>query len=258
MNKLKSAILLAAGVLAGICGPARAADDAAATAGEGKHKAVVADLAEGRKAQQALEELIRAYELGNSNLIRNRLDPAMIGYQRFIDGVVQDNNRYKQIRITLSDVQVLAGPDVAVIQANWEKRFLSVSGLQPDLNSGHSMFLLHRDQGQWRVVAFGGDNLFSGQSGVLAQLTLVDNHTALAPSVRVTVVDPDMAGTGRITVQVATTSTTINATLTESLPGRFSNDAVVVTSGLVTLKYLDNNPGGGRPPSVLSRSVVVQ
>lgn len=258
MNKLMTIMLLAVGIAVGICAPARAADEGVVAAADSKPKAAIADLSEGRKAQLALEELIRAYETGNTGLIRSRLDPAMIGYQRFIDGVVQDNNRYKQIRITLSDVQVLAGPDVAVIQANWQKRFLSVSGLQPDLNSGHSMFLLHRDQEQWRVVAFGGDNLFSSQSGVLAQLILVDNHTALAPSVRVEVVDPDMAGTGQITVRLTTTSGSANVALTESLPGRFSREAVPVTSGLVTLKYMDNNPGGGRPPSMLSRSIVVQ
>ena len=255
MKMLLTVALLAAGFFHA---QAYAEDNTPTAAEPAKSTHVVADLAEGQKAQQALDELIRAYETGNSGLIRSRLDPAMIGYQRFIDGVVQDNNRLKQIRIHLSDVQVLAGPDIAVIQANWEKRFLTASGLQPDLNSGHSMFLLHRDQGQWRVAAFGGDNLFSSQSGVLAQLTLIDNHTVTTPSVSISVVDPDMAGSGQIGVQLSSGGATVNVTLTESLPGRFRNQEVSVTSGLVVLKYRDENPGGGRPPSMLSKSIVVQ
>jgi hypothetical protein len=256
MKMLLTIALLAAGF---IYGPARAEGNNMPPATEpAKSTPVVADLAEGQKAQQALDELIQAYETGNTGLIRSRLDPAMIGYQRFIDGVIEDNNRLKLIRIHLSDVQVLAGPDIAVIQANWEKRFLSANGLQPDLNSGHSMFLLHRDQGQWRVAAFGGDNLFASQSGVLAQLSMVYN--AGPATMSITVVDPDIAGTGSITVQMiyGNPASSHSVSLIESTPGRFSRNVEVgATPGAVILKYVDNNPGGGRPPSVLTKSVMI-
>lgn len=240
------------GAFLGISGFAVAADQ------EPKIAPPIADLSEGRKAQEALEELVRAYEAGNVGLIRSRLDPAMIGYQRFIDGVTQDSNRLKLIRIHLKDTQVLAGPDVAVIQTNWEKRFLSATALAPGLFTGNSMFLLHRDNGGWKVAAFGGDNLFASQSGVLGQLQLTNANTPMAPSVNVVVIDPDMAGSGQLSVRLTHGSITSTALLLETTPGRFvAPGPVVVSSGLVTLQYLDNNPGGSRPPSMLSRSVTI-
>lgn len=218
----------------------------------------VADLAEAGRAQQALEEFIRAYETGNIGLLRSRLDPAMIGYQRFIDGMIQDGNRLKQIRIHLLDTQTLAGPDVAMIQTSWEKRFLSVTSLQPDLNTGKSQFLLHRGKDGWRVVAVGGDNPFASQSGVLAQLTLTNAGTVGSPAVMIAVVDPDLAGKGSAAVNLTYGATVATVTLTETTPGRFVTiNAYGAASGLVTLKYMDGNPGGGRPPSLLTRSIVL-
>lgn len=219
----------------------------------------VADLAEAGRAQQALEDFIRAYETGNIGLLRSKLDPAMIGYQRFIDGMIQDGNRLKQIRIHLLDTQTLAGPDVAMIQTSWEKRFLSATSLQPDLNTGKSQFLLHRGKDGWRVVAVGGDNPFASQSGVLAQLTLTNAGTPMTPSVLITVVDPDLAGKSTIPVQLAYGASVATVTLTETTPGRFATlNPYPVSGGVVTLRYMDANPGGGRPPSLLTRSVVAQ
>lgn len=262
---MKKQMVVALIACASMIGPVYAAGDAPVATDGAKDKPVVVDLAEGQRAQRALEELINAYQTGNVTLIRNRLDPSMIGYQQFIDGVVQDSNRFKQIRINLSDVQVLAGPDVAVIQTNWEKRFLTVSGLQPQLFSGHSMFLLHLDHGQWRVAAFGGDNLFSSQSGVLGQISLTVTPGVpglrggtTAPTAHVVVIDPDMTGSGTVTVQYEFAGLTGTVALTETLPGRFENMSTLsVRSGsLLTVKYLDSNPGGGRPPSVLTKSVM--
>jgi hypothetical protein len=221
-----------------------------------KVAAPIADPSEGRKAQEALQELVRAYETGNVGLIRSRLDPAMIGYQRFIDGVIQDSNRMKLVRIHLKDVQVLAGPDVAVIQANWEKRFLSATGLAPGLFTGHSMFLLHRENaGGWKVAAFGGDNLFASQSGVQGRLNLI----YAVDGIRFEVIDPDMAGSGVLPVTVISTSGVAQLVLSETSPGNFFVvSAPTARSGsLVTMQYLDANPGGGRPPSTLTSSIVV-
>jgi hypothetical protein len=226
---------------------------AAAEVTEPKLTSPVADLAEARKAQQALDEFIRAYESGNINLVRGKLDPSLIGYQRLIDGIIQDTNRYKQIRLHLLNTQVLAGPDVAVIQTDWEKRFLDVAGLRPSSFEGHSMFLMHRERDGWRLAAFSGDNPFASQSGVLAQLTLIYLGS---DAIRLEVVDPDMAGSGTLNVNAGG----INRALTEGLPGRFS--LIVPPNGLVSgdvfsLRYLDNNPGNGRPPSVLTRNLVL-
>jgi hypothetical protein len=216
----------------------------------------VADLAEARKALKSLDEFMRAYEAGNVNRLRTMLDPSLIGYQRLIDGMIQDTNRYKQIRLHLLNTQVLAGPDVAVIQADWQKRFLNVAGMRPGLFEGHSMFLMHREGDGWRMAAFSGDNPFSSQSGVLGQLTLTYLTGRAVPAIQIEVVDPDMAGRGTLNV----TAGGINRVLTEGLPGQFS--LTIPSPGLVpgdtfTLRYLDSNPGNGRPPSVLTRSLVV-
>ncbi len=248
MATLGLAMCLGITGLAGFTDPARAQDNKPI-------EIPVADLAEANKAQQALEDFIRAYEAGNIGLIRSKLDPGMIGYQRFIDGMVQDTNQLKQIRLHLLDTQTMAGPDVAIIQTSWEKRFLS-TGLSPGLYTGKSQFLLHRGKDGWRVAAVGGDDPFSSQSGVLAQLALTNASLPLAPAVSVEVIDPDLAGKGSISVQLSYGASTILVVLTESTPGRFGTTQSV-TSGTVTMRYMDGNPGGGRPPSLLTRSIVI-
>lgn len=238
--------------------PARAAEGPVGSPLDARSRAArLADLDEAKKAQAALDELIRAYEVGNVALIRSRLDPAMIGYQRFLDGVVQDSNRLIQIRIHLKDTQVQAGPDVAVIQTRWEKRFLTATGFAPDLYTGQSQFLLHRGKEGWRVAAFGGDNLFASQSGVLAQLGISQTGDGL----RFELLDPDLAGMGSATVTLTMATGSQNLQLNETTPGRFqavrSNAQLGAPStSLVTMKYLDSNPGGGRPPSVLTKSAL--
>lgn len=243
----------------------------------------IADLAEAQRVQQALNDFITAYETGNVSVLRNKLDPSMIGYQRFLDGVVRDTTAYKQIRVHLLDTQTLAGPDVAVIQTNWEKRFISVSTFQPGLFTGHSTFLFHRSKEGWRIAAFGGDNLFASQSGVLAQLTFGPAIIPLASipvmaagplTVQLEVLDPDIAGLGTINVEFVTNlgDREIFA-LTETTPGRYSRPTLTFGAGAtvpgngvinvpgpvtVTLRYLDNNPGDNRPPSVLTRTIRVQ
>jgi len=226
--------------------------------------AAVPDQADAHKARQALEEFIRAYETGNISMLRNMLDPGMIGYQRFIDGMVQDSNRLKQIRMHLLDTHTMAGTDVALVQARWEKRFLSVSELRPGIFSGQSQFLMHRSAAGWRVAAVAGDNPFSSQSGVLAQLTLTPVSLVDNMAVTMQIIDPDMAGAGLLTAQlthvlVATTMvTTSQVTMMETTPGRFQNmTPFVVEPGMVTLRYLDQNPGDGRPPSLLTRTIRV-
>ena len=250
-------------------------------------QAPIADLAEAQKAQAELQNLIRAYETGNITYFQSRLDPAMIGYQRFVDGVIRDNNLLKQMRVHLFDTQVLAGPDVAVIQTGWEKRFLSLAGFQPGLFTGRSTFLLHRDKDQWKITAFAGDNLFSSQSGVLAQLTVSPAViTAPAggctivtcPKISITLLDPDLAGQGNVTVElISSQNDRESVILTASTPGRFigtidmiidNGTPINIGSGIadvnsnlallpvtITVRYLDQNPGSNRPPSYVSQTL---
>ena len=249
--------------------------------------AQIADLSEASKAQQALQELIRAYEAGNSNFIQGKIDPTMLGYQRFLDGVRQDISALRQIRVHLSNTQVVVGPDVAVIQTDWEKRFLFAANLEPGIFSGHSIFLLHRGKDGWQVAAFSGDNLFASQSGVLGQINVapgVISFAAIAPCivgcpitsvpVQIEVIDPDLAGRSSLNVSLATSQgDRETVTLAATTPGRFvattlrmsrapvsPGDGVIQVTAPATLfiRYLDNNPGNNRPPSMLTRVVQIR
>jgi hypothetical protein len=269
--------------------PAAATVSKQTASGDGTLPAPIADLSEASKAQQALDELIRAYEGGNISFIQGKIDPTMIGYQRFLDGVRQDVNALRQIRVHLFNTQVVVGPDVAVVQTDWEKRFLFTANLEPGIFSGHSIFLLHRGNTGWQVAAFSGDNLFASQSGVLGQINVVPgviSFAAIAPCiigfgcpvttvpVQIEVIDPDLAGQSSLNVALATDQGDRETiTLTATTPGRFvattlrmsrgpisQGDGVIEVTAPTTLsvRYLDNNPGNNRPPSMLTRIIQIR
>ena len=123
--------------------------------------AKVGSLEDQRLAGIAFDELLRAYEAGNTNFIRNRIDVSMIGYQKFIDDIVLENNQCKQMRVRLLDTQLQAGPDLAVIQTNWEKRCLLLPNFTPRLEQGNSTFLLQKGKNGWYLVSLTADNLFT-------------------------------------------------------------------------------------------------
>ena len=262
-------------------------DTKSSATGDGTSSEPVAGLEEGKKVQEALDRLIHAYETGNISLIQSSIDPTMMGYQRLLDGVRQDTISLRQIRVELLNTQVVVGPDVAVIQTDWEKRFLSASNLSPGLFRGHSIFLMHRGESGWQVAGFSGDNLFAGQGGTLAQINVVPSviPLALIPSilagppgpvpVRVEVIDPDLANRTSLTVQVSTGfGDRESVVLTATTPGDFVTNTlsmvnqstfavgngVIEIQGATTLyiRYLDNNPGNNRPPSMLTRAVPIR
>lgn len=244
-----------------------------------KAEKLVAGFAEGEKAWAAFEKLIRAYETGDVVQLQSTLDPGMIGYQRLLDGARRDANALKQLRIHLFNSRVMAGTDVAVIETNWEKRFLGVSDLQAGKHSGRSMVLMHQDKNGWKFAALSGDNLFAGESGSLASLSFSKASAQISGSfltVTAEVLDPDMAGKGSIQVEflVANGDREVFA-LTESSPGKFVNASLPALIGnsmylanslyldfislptTLTMRYLDQNPGDGRPPSILSKTIPV-
>lgn len=254
--------------------------------------AAAATFAEMRDAQAALDELFRAYERGDVGLIQHRLDPSMIGYQRFVDGMRRDTMAQRHVRIHVFEAQVTAGPDVAMIQASWEKRFFSTGAFAPGIFSGHSTFLMHRGSGGWKLAAVAGDNPFSSEAGTLAQLSVAPAVVSLASlGVRVCtplgaarplvleVVDPDLAGLASVTVEVTTSQGDREAIVLPAVaPGRFSSNALPVCASArapipgngvveidagsappatITVRHIDANPGSDGPPRALSRSVSV-
>ena len=250
-------------------------------------KPAVAGFDDMKAARAALDELIRAYETGDIGLIQSRLDPAMIGYQRFIDGMRRDATGLKQIRLHLFEAQVTAGPDVAMIQAAWEKRFFGVTDFTPGLFTGRSTFLMHRAKDGWRLAAVSGDNPFSSESGVLATLNVMPGAIPLASvpicagtyPLSIELIDPDLAGLQSVTIEAITSQgDREGVVLTAISPGRFrrvglplcqdaippfrssgtveiNNTAVPAT---LTFRYIDANPGANRPPATLTRSVTIR
>jgi hypothetical protein len=251
-------------------------------------KPAVAGFDDMKAARSALDEIIRAYETGDIGLIQSRLDPAMIGYQRFIDGMRRDTTSLKQIRLHLFEAQVTAGPDVAMIQAAWEKRFFGVTDFTPGLFTGRSTFLMHRAKDGWRMAAVSGDNPFSSESGVLATLTVMPGNfplAALAPCpgglvpVSIELVDPDLAGLQSVAVDFMTNQRDRESiVLTAISPGRFRRAALPICqeaitpipgNGIIeinntavpatlTFRYVDANPGANRSPATLTRSISIR
>ena len=119
----------------------------------------IGDPEDGSKALKAFEEFLRAFEVGNIALLRQKLDPSMIGYQQLLDNIIQENNECKQMRVTLLNTKVQAGPDLAVLQTSWEKRCLLLPNFSPKLVTGRSTVLLHLGQGGWTFAAITGGNM---------------------------------------------------------------------------------------------------
>jgi len=242
----------------------------------------VGGLDEMHRARAALDELLRAYESGNVAGFRRLLDPSMVGYQVFLEGVRRDMAAYRNLRINLTDTQVTAGPDLAVIQTAWEKRFLSAADFSPGIYTGRSTLLLHREGTGWRLSAVAQDNPFASASGVLARFTVrpsIINPNMIAGPVapRLEVVDPDMAGVAAVSVMVSTTAGDRETlSLPAVSPGVFQlglgqgqllldpaahpgNGIIEVDwPGSISFRYVDANPGDNRPASTLTRSVQVQ
>ena len=132
-------------------------------------RAQIGDPQDARKALAALEQTLRAFEAGDVALLRQRLDPAMIGFQQLLDQITAESNACKQMRVHLMNTQVQAGPDIAVVQTGWEKRCLLLPALTPQLTSGHTTVLLHLGPRGWTLAAITAGNMLQGSSTIRAR-----------------------------------------------------------------------------------------
>lgn len=200
-------------------------------------KPKLGDAEDQRKAGAALEELMRHYETGDIEFIRNHLDPSMIGYQKLVDDMVKETNQCKQMRVRLVDTQIQAGPDLAVIQTGWEKRCLQLPNFTPRLNRGTSTFLMHRAKNGWGMAALSGSNLFIAPSSTLATLTASSSITCagsifplsvipVSLPFNITLTDPDLVSASSVNVTLTTTQ---GESETVTLP-KVSNGVFRVTS----------------------------
>jgi hypothetical protein len=120
----------------------------------------VMTLAEARAARRAFDDFLRAYEQGDLTGLRAHLDPGFIGYQALLDAAQQDFHALRLIRVHLAQPRVTAGPDVAVIQTTWEKRFVDAATFRPGLTTGQVTVLMHRMPSGWQLAAIHGDSPF--------------------------------------------------------------------------------------------------
>ncbi len=116
------------------------------------------NLQDARQALTTLENILRAYEQGNLNAIRNHLDPSLIGYQKLLDDMAADHRQCKQMRIHLLDTQVQSSNELAIIQTRWEKRCLLMPDFKPVLITGGGAFLMHKGGSDWNMAQSGGNN----------------------------------------------------------------------------------------------------
>jgi hypothetical protein len=188
------------------------------------------------------------------------------------------------MRVRLYDTQVQAGPDLAVIQTNWEKRCLMLPAFTPRIDSGFSTFLMHKDKTGWGMAALSGANPFES-SGTLATLVATSGTTCslIANSqvqvstqpFTITLNDPDLAGAPSVNVIVITSqgdreTFTLHAaaggtftlsSLPFSVGAPAANGSIDVTATLVsgytytcstviTVIYTDTTTPNGMPQAV--------
>jgi hypothetical protein len=210
-----------------------------------------------RKALAAFEEILRAFEAGNVSLIRQRLDPAMIGFQQLLDNITLESNECKQMRVTLVNTQVQAGPNLAVLQTGWEKRCLLLPTFTPRLTTGRSTVLLHLGPNGWTFAAITGGSMLErsapppalpGAPGRGRRCARRRRRSAPVPAARtlatlavantgasygaagggvappaplpfsITVTDPDRAGAASVTVTITTTAPFATDSMVLTLP----------------------------------------
>lgn len=284
MEKLSKLALTAALCMAGIV----CAQSEVPTTTSGLGEQQQTSLAALQEARLAFEALVQAYERADVLSFERQLDASLIGRSRMLDALRRDANAMRNVRVHLSDFQLSAGPDVAVVKVRWEKRFLSANNLQPGLQTGNSVVLMHRERDGWRMASLGGDNVFGSPGGVRGTLTVSPSSIALS-SLPITAVpyspfvvevnDADLIGNSTISVAVTSPQgerevivlSAVGAGLYRSNLVQFNNmsgpggpviagNNVVEVVGATTLSvlYVDQTPGGNRPAITLTRRIPVR
>jgi hypothetical protein len=114
-------------------------------------------------ARWALDQLVAAYERSDVTALRSLLDPGFLSYQRFIDGAQLDFHTNRLLRIHFGIPRTTIGQDVAVLQLDWEKRFVDAETFKPRSTSGRLTILMHRTAAGWRLAALHGESPFELQ-----------------------------------------------------------------------------------------------
>lgn len=131
-------------------------------------------------AQQSLDEFIRAYERGDIAYIQRRLDPNMIGYNVFLNSMMEDASAQKQIRFLIQNRNAQCGSDLAVINFRWEKRFIDLVSFEPRLQTGQASVLTYLKAGEWRLSGITGDNPFASSLNGAASFNASPAQTSIS------------------------------------------------------------------------------
>lgn len=234
----------------------------------------IPDCANAEPIRQALDTFVQAYQNNQIFELQNRLDAALVGRQRLLDAMREDQLRLRQIDLRWRDTQIQCGPNVAVLQTTWEKRFLDAQTFQPGKREGRTSLLFHWQGDAWKLAALSGDNPFgAGASGALASISFSSRITiGTNTPVFLLLNDPDLVSQAVARVELSTNlGDRLSLNLNNIGPGQFrvqlplatgaanpANATLEINTGaVITARYADANPGGGRPATVVSSTAAV-
>ncbi len=186
--------------------------------------------------EKTFNEMISYYESGQIDILRQKLDPQMIGFQNIIDGLTLESKKCKQMRLEFKDKKTSVGPDLAVVQTSWEKRCILIPSMTATQDSGQSSLLLHKGLGKWSVSGIAGASPFASVK-IPVTITATTTTNCLAISLisvpipknfKVVVNDPNLINAKTVQVKVTTGSDSENVTLNavSGLSGVFQVDTI--------------------------------
>lgn len=154
-----------------------------------------------------LQALVDAYERGDIGFFQAKIDPSMPGYSRVLDSMRRDATAQTRPRLLFTDQTWSIGPNVAMLQARFQKRYFDSRNLNPELVEGRLVMLLSRDGDLWRLSAITGDNPF--ESRTLAPcstgaIRLISPANANSEPFFIEVDDVDLAGVASIQADILT------------------------------------------------------
>lgn len=185
------------------------------------------DCAQDSPAQKVLDDFIAAYERGDIGYIQRRLDPSMVGYGAFLKSMMEDVNAQKQIRFLIQNRNVQCGPNLAVVNFKWEKRYLDLVTFRPRLETGQAAILTHLKAGEWKLSGISGKNPFAPRLNQATTLIVTPkairvNAIGTFPiATQVKLISPDMEGVGVVQAEVFGGGDRELLNLTEVQPGVF-------------------------------------
>jgi hypothetical protein len=226
-----------------------------------------------------LQALVDAYERGDVGFFQAKIDPSMPGYSRVLDSMRRDATSQTRPRLLFTDQTWSIGPNVAMLQARFQKRYFDARNINPELIEGRVVMLLSRDGDLWRISAVTGDNPF--ESKALAPcstglIRLISPANANTEPFFVEVDDADLAGVPSIQADILTdrgdreflTLTALNPAglfraqvnvkrLTQqgvAVPG--NNTVDLIGDALVTARYADQCIAVARTQQIVTASDV--